>query len=138
MTPTKLVVNKQDRIRLQRAIDSARSSWRTYGPYLDWLRSQLDEAQVCDPSEMPEDVVTMNSRVELKDLRSGRMKQLELVYPGEQTQNAEQVSIFEPTGLALFGSRVGDVVGWNESDRVRTARLEQLCYQPESAGDLHL
>lgn len=132
MIPKKLIVNKQDRLRLRQAIGAARQSWRTYGPYLDWLAAQLEEAHACEPAEVPGDVVTMNSRVEIEDLRTGKTDTFMLVYPGEQTSDGEKVSVFEPTGLALLGSRVGDVVGWSEPERSRTARVRRLRYWPEA------
>lgn len=134
----KPVINKQDRFRLRQAIDAARRSWRTYGPYLDWLAGQLEEAHACEPAEVPGDVVTMNSRVEVEDLRTGRTEAFTLVYPDEEEPGGDAVSVFEPTGLALLGSRVGDVLGWVEPNRSRTARVCRLRYQPEAAGDLHL
>lgn len=138
MKTAKLVVNQQDRRRLSEAIASARQSWRTYGPYLDWLTEQLKQAEAREPADVPGDVVTMNSRVEMEDLRTGQTEALSLVYPDEQPPGGDRVSVFDPPGLALLGSRVGDVLGWTESDGPRTARVRKLSYQPEAAGDLDL
>ncbi len=135
----KLVINKNDRKRLQQVVDSARRSWSTYGPYLDWLNEQLEQAHACESSEVPGDLVTMNSQVELKDLRSGTTRTATLVYPGaDDCGDGDSVSVFEPTGLALLGSRVGDVLGWSDPDRSHTAHVAKLRYQPEAAGDLDL
>lgn len=137
MFTPRLIVNRQDRWRLLQRLQAARSSWRTYAPSLDWLRSQLEQAHACEPAEVPQDVVTMNSRVELEDLRTGATRAVTLVYP-DAGDSPGRVSVLEPTGLALLGSRVGDVVGWSEADGSRTARLRRLCYQPEAAGDYTL
>jgi regulator of nucleoside diphosphate kinase len=138
MLEAKLIVNKQDRQRLLDAIGAARRSWITYAPALDWLARQLKQARECEPADVPRDVVTMNSRVEIKDLRTGQPEQVTLVYPGEEGEGTRQVSVFSPIGLALLGAKVGDVVGWSEPERSRAAWLGKLCYQPESAGDFHL
>lgn len=138
MLTAKLVVNKQDRQRLMQAIQAARGSWRTYGPYLDWLAAQLKEAHVCEPADVPANVVTMNSQVELEDLRTGGTEVVTLVYPDERDSGGKAVSVFEPTGLSLLGSRVGDVVEWSGPDHARLGRVRDLRYQPEAAGDLHL
>jgi regulator of nucleoside diphosphate kinase len=127
------IVNKDDRRRLMDAIQVARRSWITYGPYLDWLNGQLEEATAVEASLVPGDVVTMDSRVELADLRTGRSEAVALVYP-DQEAAAGTVSVFEPEGLALLGSRVGDVVGWSDHGLSHTARVERLVYQPETAG----
>jgi regulator of nucleoside diphosphate kinase len=138
MVAAKLTMNAQDRRRLREAIESARKSWRTYGPYLDWLRSRLEEADTFEPTEVPQDVVTMNSRVELQDLRTGQTRSLRLVYPDQPQHGGDEVSVFDPPGLALLGSRVGDVLGWSDDEAVHTARVRRLEYQPEAAGDLDL
>jgi regulator of nucleoside diphosphate kinase len=146
----KMIVTQQDRGRLREAIQSARRSWSTYGPYLDWLQSQLNEAQVVASDEVPRDVVTMNSRVDIEDLRTGEALPLTLVYPDhEEATNSDAgldsnagpelqrrtASIFDPTGLALLGRRVGDMLSWQEAEGARTARVADVPYQPESAGD---
>src|SRR5688500_9949447 len=120
------------------AIGAARGSWRTFGPHLDWLGAQLQEADAFEPAELPADVVSMNSRVDVEDLRSGQGESFTLVYPGEEDTGTGRVSVFEPAGLALLGSRVGDVLAWQDGDCSRTVCVGGLRYQPESAGDLHL
>lgn len=126
------IVNKEDRRQLLEVIQTARSSWRTYGPYLDWLAMQLEQATAVDAADVPEDVVTMNSRVELADFRTGRSEPMTLVYPNAIDTVDNAVSIFEPAGMALLGSRAGDIVGWQDDSTSRTARIERLSYQPEA------
>lgn len=126
------IVNKEDRRRLLDAIHAARSSWRTYGPYLDWLTLRLEEATAVDAKDIPADVVTMDSRVELRDFRTGKAEAMALVYPDAADAVENAVSIFEPAGMALLGSRIGEIVGWNDDSASRTARIEGLSYQPEA------
>jgi regulator of nucleoside diphosphate kinase len=138
MNRLQLVVSKQDRWRLMESIAAARRSWRTFGPHLDWLSAQLQEAHAFEPAELPPDVVSMNSRVEVEDLRSGQGESFTLVYPGDEEAGTDKVSVFQPAGLALLGSRVGDVVAWQDAGRSRTVCVGGLRYQPEAVGDLHL
>lgn len=146
MNSTNRIVNRQDRTRLLSAIETARRSWRTYGPHLDWFANQLDAAHACEPAEIPADVVTMNSRVEVQDLRTDTTRTFRLVYPddhggddhtADRDKGEDTISVFDPRGLALFGRRVGDVLGWNVPDRASAVRVGRLRYQPESAGDAH-
>lgn len=133
MNPNARIVNADDRRRLQDAIRAARSSWSTYGPYLDWLSMQLEEATVVEAAEVPPDVVTMESQVDLYDLRTGRRDSVSLVYPRDSDRTRNTVSIFEPAGIAMLGRRVGHVVGWNENGLSRTAIVDRLNYQPEAS-----
>jgi regulator of nucleoside diphosphate kinase len=127
------IVNKEDRRRLQDAIQAARSSWRTYAPYLDWLTLRLEQATAVDAAQVPGDVVTMDSRVELADFRTGRYEAIALVYPDAPKVVDNAVSIFEPAGLALLGGRVGEIVTWQDEGASRTARIARLSYQPEAS-----
>jgi regulator of nucleoside diphosphate kinase len=133
----KKVITELDRWRLSRAIEAARTSWRSFGPHLDWLASQLREAHVVPAHEVPDNVVTMNSRVEVEDLRTETPQAFWIVYPHEAVRELGEVSVFDPAGLALLGMRVGDLLFWNEPNARRTGRVRQLLYQPEAAGHYH-
>ena len=135
MTYEKVSVNRIDRSRLNEAIQTARRSWGTYGPYLDWLGHRINHAAALDPSEMPQDVVTMNSKVRLKDMRTGNTRTATLVYPHDRRRD-DDLSVFDPPGLAILGRRVGDVVGWIDDEQSNLAQVDELDYQPEAAGDL--
>jgi regulator of nucleoside diphosphate kinase len=56
----------------------------------------------------------------------------------DAAKDNESISILEPMGTALLGCRVGDIVEFAEGDVKRFLRVENLLYQPESAGDFHL
>ena len=44
----------------------------------------------------------------------------------------------EAVGAALLGYRVGDVIEWPVPSGTKTLRIEEILYQPEAAGDMHL
>jgi regulator of nucleoside diphosphate kinase len=87
---------------------------------------------------MPEDVVTMNSRVRIKDLNSGEEMTLTLVFPAEANFDQGRVSIMAPIGTALIGCRAGDTVEWEVPSGTRKFKIEAVIYQPEAAGDYDL
>ena len=66
------------------------------------LVDELDRARIVDPSEVPPDVVTMNSRVEFyfDGDKTGR-RVVTLVYPGEQDIAEGRISVHTPVGIAL-------------------------------------
>ncbi|WP_114241021.1 nucleoside diphosphate kinase regulator [Dyella sp. C9] len=101
------------------------------------LRAELDRAEVVEPSAIPADVVTMNSVVTFQDEDSSDELTISLVYPnGAGAPGA--VSILAPVGSALIGLKVGQRIDWPTPDgRVRSLRVLDIEYQPESAGDLH-
>ena len=134
MRSLKKVITEPDRWRLSRAIEAARGSWRSFGPHLDWLAAQLRQAHVVTAHEVLDNVVTMNSRVEVEDVRTKTSQTFAVVYPHEAVRELGEVSVFDPAGLALLGQRVGDFLFWTEPDGQRTGRIRKLLYQPEAAG----
>lgn len=83
-------------------------------------------------------MVTMRSRVRLTDQATQKKMECTVVYSSEQSPENGRISVLAPLGAAMLGYRVGDVFEV-ELPKGRTAFLiEELLYQPESAGDYHL
>lgn len=122
MNDSRRIISSKDRQRLVAAIDVARRSWLTYGPHLDWLKAELMRADVRDPVDVPQDVVAMNSYVTLRDLHTGQTSEMRLAF-GRDGSAEEEVCVFEPLGMALLGRRSGDLISWQEEDRLRIAKL---------------
>ena len=102
------------------------------------LQAEIDRADIIAPENMPSDVVTMNSVVKFAITESGKEFVLNLVYPRDMDGSADKVSIFAPVGSALLGLAVGDQLAWpGPGGKPMTVRVEQIVYQPESAGELH-
>ncbi len=85
------------------------------------------------PEKIPADVITMNSRVILTDLEDNSNLELTLVYPPD-AQGEGKVSILAPIGTAMLGYRVGDVFEWDTPAGKASLRVDEILYQPESAG----
>ena len=102
------------------------------------LEDELNGARVVPSKDIPEDVVTMNSKVRLKDLNSGEEVVYSLVYPGDADVAENKISVLAPIGTALIGYRVGDAIEWKVPGGLKRLKLEEILYQPERAGDYHL
>jgi regulator of nucleoside diphosphate kinase len=101
---------------------------------LETLQGELDRAHIVDPTAVPHDVVTMNSRVRLTDIETNEEHVYTLVFPSEANVEERKISILAPIGTAILGYRVGDTVKWAVPGGIRTLRLEEILYQPEAAG----
>lgn len=133
-----LYVTKPDADRLRSLLEGTRL-WSTRDrEYLQNLAEELDHAHVVAPTEVPGDVVTMNSRLRVRDLDSGREQTLTIVFPSDADLEQGKISIVAPVGTALLGYRVGDTVEWRVPAGVRRLRIEEILYQPEAAGHYHL
>jgi regulator of nucleoside diphosphate kinase len=108
------------------------------GKRFERLEAELLRAQVVPREEIPEDVVTMNSRVVFENEATGERREVTLVYPGSADIDAGKISVLVPVGTALLGLRVGQSIDWElpggERQRYRIAAVP---YQPEAAGEPH-
>jgi len=124
-----------DSERLRLLLTTARTPGSRLNVYLDRLQRLLEAADIVAPRDVPHDVVTMNSRVRLKDDQADRDMALALVFPVDAARDADpekfDVSVLSPLGLSILGRRIGDAVG-------RRVRIDGLLYQPEAAGEFHL
>ena len=133
----RILVTAQDMHRLQRLIEIHLAGRNARA--VEELDEELSRAVVVAQEEIPRDVVTMNSRVVFEDQRTGRRREVTLVYPHAADPTADKVSVFAPVGAALLGLAVGQSIDWPlPDDRTIRLRIVAVVYQPEASGDLHL
>lgn len=102
------------------------------------LSRELKRAKVVASEEIPVDVVTMNSFVRLKEMKSSAVMEITIVYPKDADLANRKVSILAPVATAVLGCRVGDEVEWPAPQGTVTYKVEEIIYQPEAAGDQYL
>ncbi|WP_158858275.1 GreA/GreB family elongation factor [Lunatibacter salilacus] len=91
-----------------------------------------------DSKKVPPTVVTMNSKVKVKNLMLNKSFELELVYPDAVDVSNQKISIFSPIGASMFGHSQGSEFAWAGQNGKIKFTIEKIVYQPESAGDYHL
>ena len=133
-----LYITEQDRHRLQELIEVGRAKPNGHASYIDALDREVSRSCVVDGKSVPGDVVTMNSRVRLRDMDSGDIEIYTLVYPSMADPAENRISVLAPVGTAIVGSRAGDVIEWPVPAGRRRLFVEDVVYQPEkaSAADL--
>jgi len=133
-------VTEQDRQRLLDSIAVLRESPdKRELPHLEQLEREIERAEIIlKPDDVPGDVITMRSRVRLRDMTDGREQEFSLVYPPESDPQWGLISVLATLGTAMLGYRVGDVFDVDLPKGRKTFRVEAILYQPESAGDYHL
>ena len=102
------------------------------------LCRELKRAQVVASEEVPVDVVTMNSFVRLREIKSNAVMEITIVYPKDADLPNRKISVLAPVATAVLGCRVGDEVECPAPLGPVTYRVEEIMYQPETAGDLYL
>lgn len=106
--------------------------------YLNTLEAELDRAEIVDPKRIPASVITMRSKVRLKDLVSGEAKVYSLVFPTEANFKEGKISVLAPIGTAILGYKSGDCIEWPVPSGVRKLKVDEILYQPEAAGEYSL
>jgi regulator of nucleoside diphosphate kinase len=132
-----MVITEADFDRLSGLVAS-REGRVIYGALTEQLRRELGRGQVVPPTRVPGGVVTMNSRVRIRDLGNDRRETYTLVFPHEADITRGLLSVLAPLGTALLGARVDDVVELETPGGQRRIKVDKILYQPEAAGDFHL
>lgn len=95
------------------------------------LGEELERAVVVPSTEIPPDIVTMNSRVTFVDAASGAATTVLLVYPHDADATRGRLSVFAPIGAALLGLSVGQSITWDlPHGRTRTIRVTAVDRDP--------
>ena len=131
-------ITRQDKKRLYDAIQEVEDHVDRGPVDFKGLRKLLDElerATMIDPAEMPPDVVTMNTKVLLRDQEADEEMTYTLVFPEDADIDKGAISVLAPIGMAILGYREGDVIEWTVPSGVRHITIEKILYQPEAAGD---
>ena len=133
-----IYITDSDKKRLKQLIREARASGSEHEIYIEKLEGELNRGKIVKSKEIPKDVITMNSKVHLKDLATREEMIYWLVFPGDADPDQNKISILAPIGTALIGYRVGDVIEWKVPAGLRKLKVLEVLYQPEAAGDYHL
>lgn len=129
-----IYITNFDRERLYSIINNHRSASPKMKAQIDRLEEELEKAVIVEPKDVPADVVTMNTKLRLRDEKSGEERIFSLVFPSDADFEKNRLSVLAPVGTALLGYRVGDVIEWEVPSGTKTFRIIETIYQPEAAG----
>jgi regulator of nucleoside diphosphate kinase len=124
-----ITISSADHDRLLTLIHSARLDWRVPRLSLDVLEGELARAEIVEPSELPRDVVAMNSTVWFRDLDTQESERYQLVFPAGADVIHGRISVFAPIGTALLGFRLRDVVEWQVPQGRRRLAITKVVQQ---------
>jgi regulator of nucleoside diphosphate kinase len=133
MKQPNIFITEPDMEKLRRLLEGARNSTSKDKEHLAMLEEELDRARLVAAGRLPADVVTMNSRVRMTDLDTGREMTYTLVFPRDADFSQGKISVLAPIGTAILGYRAGDVIEWNVPGGQRNFRVDKILHQPEAA-----
>lgn len=133
-----IYITEPDYHRLSSLIEKTLEGNGVDKQYLKKLEAELDRAEIVEPKNIPADVITMRSKVRLKDLVSGETNVYSLVFPTEADFTEGKISVLAPIGTAILGYKQGDTIEWPVPSGLRRLKVDEVLYQPEAAGDYAL
>lgn len=103
------------------------------------LEIELNRATIITDSDVPKDLVTMNTQCRFLDITNQKESLVTIVYPQNSQINESKVSILAPLGSALIGLRKDQEINWRfPSGKTKRLKVTEILYQPEAAGHWHL
>ncbi len=100
---------------------------------LEVLEEEIERARIIPQGQLPNNVVTMRSRVRIVDMRTGEQLVYQIVYPHEADYAAKKISVLAPIGTALLGYAAGTEIEWQVPSGTRRLRIEAV---EQPAGSL--
>jgi len=101
------------------------------------IAARIRRATLLEPSAVPGDLVTMNSRVVLREVDTCRRHLFVLAFPSCANSRKGRISVVTPLGSILLGSRVGQTLTCPISGILTTVVVDSILRQPEAAGDYY-
>jgi regulator of nucleoside diphosphate kinase len=120
-----IVITRTDAARLRELL-ATRARAELDQDHLRELADELERARIAESEQVPADVITIHTRVQVLDLITGERRELMLVLPRESDASVGRISVLAPLGTALLGYRAGDEVEWQMPGGLRRLRIESV------------
>ncbi len=138
MAKKQIYITDSDIKRLSELIKVAREFGKEDEIYLRDLEEELSQGKVVESKAIPENIITMNSKIRIRNLDTNEEMIFQLVFPEDADSSQEKISILAPIGTAVIGYKVDDIIEWKIPVGLARLKIEEILYQPEAAGDYHL
>lgn len=102
------------------------------------LYLKLLSAETISQLKISKRVITMNSRVRLRESLTQKEIEVTITYPESANSRESKISILSPVGIALIGQQKGDQVSWKIPSGIGQFEIIEILYQPESVGEYSL
>lgn len=131
-----ITVTNHDYEKLLQCIQHARYAANVPTMAITKLGDELKKAKRVPSEKVTTNVITMNSRVAIEDVETGREFELTVVYPQHANIAEKRISVLAPMGTALLGYTEGSVVEWEMPNGMKKLLVKKIIYQPEANGQL--
>ena len=126
MRRAKLFITESDFQRLRSLVESVKTFFRRDQEHLGALEEELNRAEIVHADKLPADVVTMNSRVRVTDMDTGKQSTYTLAFPHDADIAHSRISVLAPIGTALLGYWAGAVIYADVPRGKKRLRIEEV------------
>ncbi|HAR97058.1 MAG TPA: nucleoside diphosphate kinase regulator [Deltaproteobacteria bacterium] len=135
MTKPGIVISDSDEKKLRALLRSAERQGSGEKQVIEKLEAALRGAVILRSPRIPGDIVTVNSCVCLLDKDTGEEEEVWLRFTCDNEPSDRSCPVMSELGLALLGSRSGDVIEWTLPSGKRRGEIKEIVYQPERLGN---
>lgn len=122
-----IILKKTDYDMLVKYIYSRLTPLSSDNRNAEQLYEELKKAKVVEEAkEFPDDVIGLNSFVEVEEQSTGRQMKFTIVLPSDANLGRKKLSVFAPLGIALMGYRKGQVVNWEMPAGLRSFYISHV------------
>jgi regulator of nucleoside diphosphate kinase len=122
----RITLSKSDVLRLRVLIRNESAFSIVESSPLDSLQDEIDRAYVVHDQGLPTDAVALDSRVLIRDLKTGECSVYTIVCRSRADLSRGELSVLAPLGTALIGYRAGDEVQWSTPGGIRHLFIEAV------------
>lgn len=109
-----IIIEESEYLKIEKLLNlNNEGNVSTVKSYITKLQGELKNAIILPKSEMPEDVIKLNSIVRIKARDTLWERTFELVLPTKNSHKENKVSLLLPMGAAILGYAKGDVILWD-------------------------
>jgi len=131
LPPIVPLLSRTERDRLRRFICLHEARLAREAEAFAALEESVENAHIVESDEMPCDVVTLYSRVRLRETDTGRTFIITVALPAEAESSSNASFWRTYATAALLGAREGDEIVWRCADGLCRARIEEVLVPPQ-------
>jgi len=134
----KILLTVCDLNRITRSIEYTKTKGSSQYRFIPKLKSLLRRAVIVLPTEIPNNIITLNTRVSLKILSTNDTIEITITLPEDVGVKKNNVSILSHIGATFIGHTVGDIVACEFPSGFYQIMVDKIIYQPEASAHYYL
>lgn len=129
------IITESDFKQVARQVSYFENSYTTKFACVNVIKKKISEALLVPSCKIPDSIVTINSIVLIKLIKTGTLLSLKLVLSEFENYREHKLSLFSALGAAVFLGKVGDNIEYSTWKTDNQIKIIDIPYQPEANGE---